>query len=451
MRQSNAAETDALSLLEDVLARAKRAGAEMADAVLFQGVSQSASIRLGKPENLERAENRDLGLRVMQGRKQAFVSTTDLSANAVDAVIERAIAMARAAPEDKYCGLADAALLARAWPDLDLSDAGEPSPQEILGLATEAEAAALAVKGVSNSEGAEAGSSRGLFALATSHGFAGAYTGTRCNVFVSAVAGNGDGMERDYDFSSAHHRADLADPAELGRKAGQQAVRRLKPRKVSSQAAPVVFDPRVAGSFLGHLSGAISGSAVARGTSFLKDKMGEEIFPSSVTVVDDPHRLRGLRSHPFDGEGVACKKRNIIDQGRLTTWLLESASARQLGLATTGHASRGAASPPGPSPSNLYLEPGAVSPKDMIGGIKQGLYVMELIGMGVNGVTGDYSRGASGFWIESGELTYPVSELTIAGNLKDMFRRITAGNDLTFKYGIDSPTLLIEGMTVAGR
>jgi PmbA protein len=341
--------------------------------------------------------------------------------------------------------------LAKSWPDLDLCDVAEPTPDEILGLAAEAEAAALAVKGVSNSEGAEAGCSRGLFALATSGGFAGAYAGTRCNVYVAAVAGNGDGMERDYDFSSAHHRADLTNPAEVGRKAGLQAVRRLKPRKVSSQAAPVVFDPRVAGSFLGHLAGAINGHAVARGTSFLKDKLGEEIFSAAITIIDDPLRPRGLRSHPFDGEGVGGKKREIIDRGRLTTWLLESASAKQLGLTTTGHASRGAASPPGASPSNLYLQPGAALPRDMIGGISQGLYVMELIGMGVNGVTGDYSRGASGFWIENGELTYPVSELTIAGNLKDMFRRMTAANDLAFKYGVDSPTVLIEGMTVAGR
>jgi PmbA protein len=359
--------------------------------------------------------------------------------------------MARTAPEDDYCGLADRAALAKTWPDLDLvDDAAPPGEKELLARALKAEEAAMAVKGVVNSEGGEASASLSLSALATSGGFAGAYAGTRHGVSVSVVASNDAGMERDYDFASAHHLADLPDPASIGRKAGENAARRLGPRKVASQATPVIFDPRVAGSLIGHFAAAINGQSVARGTSFLKDRMGQAIFPAGVRVIDDPLRKRGLRSRPFDGEGIAGAERALIDDGRLTTWLLDSASGRQLGLPSTGHASRGAGGPPHPGSSNLYLAPGRVTPERLIGDVKSGLYVTDLIGFGVNGVTGDYSRGAAGFWIENGELAYPVSELTIAGNLLDMFRRLTAANDLHFKYGTDAPTLRVDGMTVAG-
>jgi PmbA protein len=450
MIDSKATEARALDRLGDVVARARRAGAEAADAIFLQSLSLGTSVRLGEPEDLERSESSDLGLRVLIGKQQAFVSTTDTAPAALDELVGRALAMARAAPEDAFCGLADRALLARAIPDLDLADASEPTPAELEARARAAEDAARAVPGVTNSEGAEAGFGRSTVALCTSDGFAGAYSGTRHGVSVSVIAASEAGMERDYDFSSARHLADLADPAAVGRSAGEKAVRRLNPRKVVSRAVPVVFDPRVAGSLLGHLAGAISGTAVARKTSFLKDRLGEMVFAPGIEIVDDPLRRRGLRSRPFDGEGVAGRQRRLVDGGRLTTWLLDSATARQLGLASTGHASRGTASPPTPAPTNLYLQPGKLSPAALLADIAEGFYVTELIGFGVNGVNGDYSRGAAGFWIERGALAYPVSELTIAGNLKDMFRQLTPADDLVFKYGTDAPTVRVDGMTVAG-
>jgi PmbA protein len=316
--------------------------------------------------------------------------------------------------------------------------------------AAAAEDAARAVPGVTNSEGAEAGWGRSKVVLAASNGFSGSYETSGHGVSVAVVAGNGTGMERDYDFSSAVYGTDLDDAAAVGKRAGERAVKRLKPRKVASQKVPVVFDPRVARGIIGHLTGAISGPAIARGTSFLKDKLGQQIFTKGIAVREDPHRRRGLRSKPFDAEGIANRARAIVEDGVLTTWLLDLASARQLGLKTTGHAARGTGSPPGPSPTNLWLEPGKLSPQALMADIAQGFYVTELMGMGVNGITGDYSRGAAGFWIEKGALAYPVSEVTIAGNLKEMFLHLAAASDLEFKTGFDAPTVRIEGMTVAG-
>jgi len=441
----------ALDLLADLIARARRAGADAADAVHFTGVSESASYRLGKTEDIERAEGNDLGLRVFIGKRQSFVSSTDASPAALGELVERAIAMARNAPEDRYCGLADPARLAKEFPDLDLVDDAEPTVEALVARARVAEEAALAVTGVTNSEGAGAGWSRSEVALATSDGFAGSYASSHHSVSVSVIAGDqARGMERDYDFASARHLCDLAAAETVGRQAGELAVRRVGPRKVASCKAPVVFAPRVALSLLGHLAGAIAGPSITRGTSFLKNRLHEPVFAAGIRITDDPHRRRGIKSRPFDGEGVANRKLDLVEDGRLTTWLLDSASARQLGLAATGHASRGTASPPSPSTANLYLAPGPLTPEALIGDIAQGFYVTELIGMGVNGVTGDYSRGAAGFWIENGKIAYPVSELTIAGNLKDMFRALTPANDLVFKYGTDSPTVRVEGMTVAG-
>jgi PmbA protein len=441
---------DSLNLLTDLLAAARKAGADAADALIAQSLSLGVSWRMGKPEDVERSESRDLGLRVFVGQGQACVSTSDTSAAARAELVARAVAMARNAPPDRFAGLADPALLAKAWPDLDLADSAEPDVATLQARARAAEEAALAVAGVTNTEGSGASYGQSRVALATSTGFAGAYAGSRHGLSASAIAGSGTGMEQDSDFTSARHFADLVDAATIGRSAGERAVKRLNPRKLPSQAVPVIFDPRVAGSIIGHVVGAISGSAVARGTSFLKDRMGQEIFGPGVTIVDDPLRRRGLRSRPFDGEGVGGQRRNLIDRGRLTTWLLDSATAKQLGLQTTGHAARGTSSPPSPSATNLWMEPGALSPAELMRDIKAGLYVTELIGFGVNGVTGDYSRGAGGFWIENGEIAFPVSEMTIAGNLKDMFRNLTPASDLTFKYGTDAPTLRIEGMTVAG-
>ena len=438
------------AVLEQLLAASRVAGADAADALYVESISSSVSYRLGRLEDVERAESFDLGLRVFVGQKVAFVSSTDLSRDALSQLPARAVGMARLAPEDKYAGLAPRERLARDIPALDLEDPNEPSADALVELARNVEGAAMSVPGVTNSEGGGASFSRSAVALATSEGFFGQYAGTSHGIGVVVLAGEGTAMERDYDQASARHGRDLQSAAEIGKSAGERAVRRLNPRKARSQAVPVVYDPRVSGGLVGHFAGAISGASIARGVSFLKDMMGKEVFSSAVTIIDDPHRIRGLRSKPFDGEGVANGRRELIDRGSLKTWLLDCASAKQLGLEPTGHASRGTGGPPSPSSTNLYLAAGSLSPEALISDIKQGFYVTELIGMGVNGVTGDYSRGAAGFWIENGKIAYPVSEITIAGNLKDMFRNLTAASDLEFRYGTNAPTVRIEGMTVAG-
>jgi PmbA protein len=413
-------------------------------------VSSGVSYRLGKLEEVERSESSDLGLRVFIGKRQSAVASNDLSTTALDQLAERAVAMARTTPEDPYCGLAPRDLLAKSFKDLDLEDKVEPSSTRLVELARSCEGAARGVKGITNSEGAGAGWGRGAVALVTSGGFAGSYASTNISVSVSVIAGEGTSMERDYDFSSARHTADLGNAEDVGRNAANMALKRLNARRVKSQSVPVIYDPRAGNSILGHLAGSINGVSIARGTSFLKDKMGQRLFKAGTRVVDDPHIVRGVRSKPFDGEGVANRQMNLIEDGVLQTWLLDSASARQLKLTSTGHAARGTGGPPSPSVSNLYLVPGKMSPKDLMADIKQGFYITELIGMGVNGVTGDYSRGASGFWIENGELTFPVNEVTIAGNLSTMFAELTAANDLIFRYGTNVPTIRIEGMTIAG-
>jgi PmbA protein len=440
----------ALDLLTDLIQRAKRAGADHADGVLFEGISIAHAQRLGEIEKLERSEGYDLGLRVLIGRRQAIVSSNDRSAAALDALVERAIAMARVVPEDEFCGIADPSEIARDWPELDMVDPDEPATAVLIERAAEAEQSARAVAGVTNSDGAEASWSYSRVALAASNGFAGGYAGSGHGVSVSVIAGTGDGMEREYDWSSAVYGADLQAADLVGKRAGERAVRRVGARKMPTARVPVVYDPRVASGLVGHLAGAISGPSIARKTSFLKDKMGQQLFPAAIQIIDDPHRPRGHRSKPFDGEGIANRRRALIENGVLTTWLLDLRSARQLGLKTTGHASRGTSSPPGPSTTNLYLAAGTISPKDLIADIESGLYVTSLMGQGVNGVTGDYSRGASGFWIEKGEIAFPVNEITVAGNLVEMFRNITAADDLEFRGGVNSPTLRVEGMTVAG-
>jgi PmbA protein len=434
---------------EALVASARRAGADAADAVAMRGMSLSVEVREGAVEESERSEGDSLGLRVFVGRRQAVVSTNELAVNA-DELASRAVAMARVTPEDPFAGLADPSRSATAFPDLDLLDPSLPSVADLERMAIATEAAALAVKGVSKSGGASASAGIGGMVLVTSDGFSGAYLGSRHGISAQAIAGEGTGMERDYDFSSALHAADLEAAEAIGRSAGDRAVKRLASRKVATKRVPVVFDPRVAGSLVGHLAAAINGSAVARRTSFLKDKLGERLFAPGIRIVDDPLRPRGLRSHPFDAEGVAVERRLLIDDGVLTTWILDSATGRELGLPTTGHAQRGASSTPSPGASNLHLEPGTLTPDDLIGDIAEGLFVTDLIGMGVNMVTGDYSRGVAGFWIENGEITYPVSEVTIAGHLLDIFRSIVPANDLSFKYGTNAPTSRVEGLTVAG-
>ena len=436
---------------ERLVNAALKTGADAADAVAVRSMSLSVEVRDGAVEESERAEGDDLGLRVLVGHRQAVVSTNDLAGDASVALAERAVAMARAAPEDKFAGLADAALLAHDFPDLDLLDPDLPSVAELEAMAKTAEQAALTVKGVAKSGGASASAGIGGMVLVTSHGFRGAYLGSRHGISMTAIAGKGTGMERDYDYSSSLHAADLDSPEKIGRTAGERAVERLNPRKVSTRKVPVVFDPRISGSLVSHLASAANGASVARKTSFLRDKMGAKLFDDGIRIVDDPLRKRGLRSHPFDGEGVAHRRLALIDDGVLRSWLLDCSTARELGLTTTGHASRGVSSVPSPSPSNLHMEPGRQSPEDLIADIDDGFYVTDLIGMGVNIVTGDYSRGASGFWIENGKCTYPVSEVTIAGHLSDIFRTLTPANDLEFRYSTNAPTLRVEGLTVAGQ
>ena len=441
---------DAAGRLDALVKAALNAGADAADAVEFKHISVGVAYRLGKLEDVSRAEASDLGLRVFVGRQVAFVSSTDFSKAALAELPERAVAMAKLAPEDKWAGLAPKDRLATTFPDVEIDDPQEPSTVLLVERARAAEQTALEVPGVTNSEGGGADYGRNIVTLATSEGFLGGYAGTSRSVSVSVIAGEGTGMERDYDYTSARFASDLESAEEVGRRAGERAVKRLNPRKVKTQSVPVFYDPRVAPSLLGHFVGAISGAAIARGVSFLKDKLGQDLFRSDITIVDDPHRKRGLRSKPFDGEGVANRQKRVVENGRLTTWLLDSASARQLGLETTGNASRGTGGPPSPAPTNLYMMAGTMTPEELMADVRQGLYITELIGMGVNGVTGDYSRGAAGFWIENGQLAYPVSEVTVAGNLKDMYRQLTPASDLKFRYGTDAPTLRIDGMTVAG-
>ena len=443
-------QTALTDLAERLVAAAARAGADAADAVAVRSMSVSVEVRNAEVESSERAEGDDVGLRVLIGRRQAVVSSNDIKED-VDRLAQRAVAMAKVAPEDRFAGLADAALLARDIPDLDLLDPDLPEVAALEERAKRAEAAGLAVKGVTKSEGASASAGVGGMVLVTSSGFRGAYLSSRQGLSMSAIAGSGTAMERDYDFSSALHGSDLDAAEKIGRSAGERAVARSNPRKVATRRVPVVYDRRVSGGLVGHLAGAINGSAIARKTSFLKDRLGERLFAPGIRIVDDPLRKRGLRSRPFDGEGVAGRRLDIVEDGVLKTWFLDCATARELELTTTGHAQRGVSSAPSPGPSNLHLQAGAASPDELIADIAAGFYVTELIGFGVNQVTGDYSRGASGFWIENGQRAYPVSEVTIAGNLIDMFRSLAPANDLEFRFGTNAPTLRVEGMTVAGQ
>lgn len=438
-----------LDLLADLIGRAKAAGADAADAILLSGTSLSVERRLGRTEKLEQSEARDLGLRVFLGRRSAVVSSSAADPAGFAALAERAVAMARVVPEDPYGGLAELASAPESTA-LDLADPAAPDAAALVARASAAEEAALAVSGVTNSEGAEATYSRSDVALMTSAGFAGQYSRTSHAVVAVALAGAGVDMQRDYDSASAVHLADLEDAAGIGHTAGTRAVARMNPRRARTARLPVVYDPRVSGSLLSHLVAAINGATIARGTSFLKGMLGQAVFAAGLQVHDDPRRVRGLRSKPFDAEGVPTAARTIVQDGVLTTWLLDSRSARQLGLRSTGHAVRGTSGPPSPAPTNLFMAPGTLSPTALMADIREGLYVTELIGMGVNGITGDYSRGAAGFMIRDGVLAEPVAEITIAGSLPAMFRELTAADDLVLRRGTDAPTVRIDGMTLAG-
>lgn len=444
-------DAEAESLLSSLLDAARRAGAEAADAVLYHAVSSGVSWRLGKLEDVERSEGRDLGLRILVGKRQASVSTTDISPTALDELVERCAAMAKAAPEDPWCGLAPKERLAKPpYPDLDLGDFNEPGTETLKARAAQCEEAALAVQGVVNSSGAGAGYGEGRKWVATSAGFFGTTGGSRHSVSVSVLAQDANGMERDYDHDSKTHFVDLRAPTAIGRRAGERAVARLSPKKLKSQTAPVIFDKRLSDSLLDDLAGAVNGGAIARGVSFLKNKKGERIFPKGVNVIDDPHIRRGHGSKPFDGEGVALARLKLIDDGALTDWLMNSAQARQLGLETNGRATRGVSGAPGAGPTNLYLENGALSLDQLMAKAGAGLLLTDMFGPQVNGNSGDYSVGCSGFWFDNGVIKHPVSEITIAGNLLDMFAAIEAADDLEFVGATNAPSLLVGEMTIAG-
>ncbi len=439
-----------LAVLEALLGHAHTAGADRADAILIGRTSLSVERRLGATETLERSESRDLGLRVFVGAKTAIVSASAVDPSHFASLAERAIAMARVVPDDALAGLCDEARPPEDAAPLDLVDPAEPTVEHLIARAEAAEAAALAVHGVTNSEGGSASFRRTDIFLASSAGFAGQYARTHHSHSASVIAGAGTSMQRDYDYHGALHLADLDDPAQIGRSAGERAVARLNPTRPKTGRMSVVYDPRVSASLVSHLSGAINGGAVARGTSFLKDRMGQRLFRAGIHIHDDPRRVRGGRSHMFDAEGVPTRPRALIEDGTLTTWLLDSRSARQLGLHTTAHASRGTSGPPGPSATNLYMAAGEPTPAELMADIDEGIYVTELIGMGINGMTGDYSRGAAGFMIRGGALAEPVAEITIAGNLVDMFATLTPASDLVFRRGTDAPTIRVDSMTVAG-
>lgn len=439
-----------LELASQALDHAKSAGADAADVVVVSGSALSSKVRLGKLEGVERSEDCDLGIRVFSGKSHAIVATSELDEASLKDAAARCLEMAKAAPEDPFAGLADEATSPAEQADHELFDPHAPSAKDLEALALEAETAALEVKGVTNSNNASAGHRTSSVLLATSNGFSGSYSRSNFSISCSVLAGEGTGMEGDYDYSVKVHHADLEAPEKIGRTAGERAVKRLGGRKMPTQKVPVVYHPRVASQLVSNFSSAISGSAISRGASFLKDLMGEQIFNDAIQIIDDPHLKRGHRSRPFDAEGLSSEALNLIDAGRLTSWILDCRTARQLDLVSNGRASRGYSSGPSPSATNIYLAAGDVSPEELISDIEAGFLIMGLMGRGGSVVTGDYSEGANGYWIEKGEIAHPVTEVTVASNLKDMFMNMTPANDLEFRGAVNAPTLRIEGMTVAG-
>ena len=441
-----------VDLLHDVVRAALSAGADAAEAVGAERSSLSVSVRLGALEEVEREESRDLGLRVFVGQRQAVVSGSDISAGARAKLVERAVAMARLAPEDPYAGFAPGDRLAKGpLPDLDLYDASERSPEALEALAQAAEDAARAVQGVKNSEGGSASWSTSAWSFITSHGFEGRHRASSFGLSASVIAGEGSAMERGGDHRGVRHAEDLPTAESIGVEAGRRAVARLGPHKLDSRTAPVIFENRIAMSLLSPFIGAVAGPAVARGVSFLKDKLGQPVFSPGVRIVDEPHRLRGLGSAPFDDEGVTTREMALVEDGRLTSWLLNSAAARQLGLKTTGHASRGLASPPGVGTHNLTLQPGPESLQALMKAAGSGLFVTSMFGPSLNANTGDWSAGVSGFWFEGGEIAYPVNEITVAANLIELYPRLVPASDLEIRGSANAPSLLADGVAIAGR
>ena len=428
-----------------------KAGASDCDVVLAKSHGKSISCRFQKIEDLDESNEKTIGIRALVDQRQAFVSSSDIETDNVDKLVTKCVEMAKLAPIDDTAVLGDSSLFEHDAPDLDLFEKEEVNTETLIEAVKECEDAALSVKGITNSEGAGASSSKGEFFLATSNGFQGGYQSSSSSVSCSVLAGQGQDMERDYEYAVKRHTSDLPSAKEIGLTAAEKTLKRLNARKINSTKLPVVFDKRISNDLLGYLASSISGTSIARGTSFLKDSLGKQIFNKDVTIIDDPAINRGLGSKPFDGEGVKVEKRELVSNGKLNTWILNTSTAKKLGLKTTGNASRSVGSPPGVSTSNLYMTNGLKSYDDILSSINYGFYATELIGMGVNLVTGDYSMGASGMLIEKGEIKHAVSEVTIASNLKEIFMNLSAANDLEFKYRTNAPTVLIESMTLAGK
>ncbi len=442
------------TLAQNLLDAARRAGADAADAIAVDGTALSIDVRGGALEQAERSEGIEIGLRALIGKRQACVSASDISDGTVATMAERAVAMAREAPEDPHCGLALPEQLARDWDiaALDLDDpAPEPDPAALEDAARRTEAAALAVAGISQSDGASAGYGRRRVHIAASNSFSGGYTRTSHGLGCTAITGSGGAMERDHAYESRIHAADLPDAETVGTLAGTRTAARAGARKPPGGAFPVVYDERVASGLIGHLLGAINGTAVARGSSWLLDAMGQQVLPAALSLTEDPLRPRAGASRPFDAEGLACAPRDIVSDGRLQGWILDLATARKLGLSSTANAARGTGGPPSPRPHNIALTQGAHSRADLLAEMGTGLLVTSLIGASINPTTGDYSRGASGFWVRNGEIAYPVNECTLAGNLRDMLLTLVPGNDARPHRSHRVPSLLVEGLTLAGE
>ena len=441
---------DPKSLVLTFIDRAVKAGASDADARFDQGEGVSVEVREGKLENIERDEGSSISLRCFVGQRQAHVSGSDMSADGLEVLVERCVAMAKLAPEDPYCGLTPPEDLASDWPELELDGDGMVSPETLEAEALEAEAAGLGVAGVKQVMSAGSGWSRGKAYLAASNGFYAEKSGGSSSIGLAAIAEQDGQMERDYDSWTVRMRANRPAPDEIGRSAGERAVARIGSRKIESCTAPVIYDRRVSASLLGALLSAISGPSIARGISYLKDRMGEAIFSDQVTITDDPFRPLGLGSRAFDGEGRPVSETHLIDKGVLTTWLLNGPSAKQLGLSPNGFASSGFGDPPGVRTSNLFMAPGALDQSGLMKEAGNGLLVKEMFGPSINPNTGDYSVGVSGVWFENGEAAYPVSEVTIAGALPDMFARLIPGSDLEFRGSSNAPSILVDGMAIGG-
>lgn len=438
--------------IHNIIKLALKYGATDVDAMIEKVVSCSLKYRLGKVENFVDSESVDFGLRVFIGKKQAIVSTSDFNKDSMQDLVKKAIFMAKIVPEDIYSGIGSSdEITIGNYPAIENFDSTKLTFEELLKQSEICEKSAFSVDGITNSEGVDYGWSKKYTSLGTSNGFLSSFCSSNYSLGISVIAGSGTKQSMDYDYCSSVFKEDIKDPSILGRRVGKWAIKGLNSYKVPTGVVPIIFSPKVSHTIISHFIDAINGESIANDTSFLKNELNRQIFPKEVSIIDDPFLSRGLKSIPFDSEGIVPKKQFLIKKGYLLTWLLNLRSARKLGMKSTGHAFRSVCSIPMPESTNVYVEPGSMTPEELISHVKKGFYVRELMGQGVNYITGQYSRGARGFWVENGELTFPVDEVTIAGNLKDMFKNITFARDLKFNYSINAPTMLINGMMLAGK